>query len=380
MTLQISEMLILRPSCYPKGTSKRGVVSGVSLALGVLIGVSVGVLGQGAHAYSLSDALRSAQERPAVSAAQLEISGAQDDLTRTDADPFALALAKTQAEQRLELSRAAARAALYTALSEIGSAYTAQLQADREAEAARENEALTRRLLEVARIRLERGSVTELEVREAEANLSVAEAARAAAEETLTLSRTSLQALLPTGTEAEPLEPIPERDVERPLPSVAEVLEGASDAPALLEVQQALVLARMQSGLLDPSYSSAREVEVAGTALGAAQVSLAETVRSQNAQIRTLYAQSTAAQELYRAQKSAAQAARERLNFQQNRFSRGLISDLELRQSEYTESEARLELLRAKHAYVTSVFDLQAAAATELWPLDEPGAAAGGGG
>ena len=323
-----------------------------------------------ASAYTLSDALQSAAQRPAVAAAQLEIGGARDDLARTEADPFALALEKTQAQQRLELSQAQARQARFTALSELGSAYTAQLQAELEAEATRENEALTGRLVEVAQIRFRRGSITGLEVREAEANLSVAEAAHAAAEERLALSRTSLQALLPPGTETGPLEPIPERTVERTLPELATVLEQARETPTRLEVQQALVLARLQNGLLDPSYSSARDLEAARTALEAVQVSSAETVRTQNAQIRTLYAQATAARELYRAQKSAERAARSRLNFQKNRFSRGLISDLELRQSEYTATEARLELLRAKHDYVTSVFALQAAAATELWPID----------
>ena len=340
--------------------------------LGVVMGLGLALMSTGAHAYNLSDALKSAQTRPAVTAAQLEIDGAETDLKRTDADPFALALEKTQAQQRLELTQATAKGALYTALSEIGSAYTAQLQAELEAEAARDNEALTQRLLEVARIRFGRGSVTELEVREAEANLNVAQAARVAAEETLALSRTSLQALLPAGTSAEPLEPIPESAVLRPLPSVAEVLAEASNTPTLLEVKQALVSARLQSELLDPSYSSAREIGAARTALAAAQVNLQETVRTQNAQLRTLYAQTSAAQELYRAQKSAAQAAQERLSFQKNRFSRGLISDLELRQSEYTATQARLELQRAKHAYVTSVFDLQAAAATQLWPLGIP--------
>ncbi len=354
--------------------------TGVKLRhLGAALGfLGLATVGTGAHAYSLSDALKSAQERPAVTAAQLEIDGARADLERTNADPFALALEKIQAQQRLELTQVTAKGAFYTALSELGSAYTAQLQAELEAEAARENEALTRRLLEVARIRFGRGSVTELDVREAEANLSVAQAAHIAAEETLALSRTSLQALLPAGTETEPLEPIPESAVLRPLPGVAQVLE-ASHTPALLGVSQSLALARLQNSLLDPSYSSAREIAAARTTLGAAQVSLEETVRTQNAQLRTLYAQTSAAQELYRAQKSAARAARERLSFQQNRFSRGLISDLELRQSEYTATQARLELLRAKHAYVTSVFDLQAAAATELWPLDEPSSAPGGG-
>ncbi len=333
------------------------------LALGLFI------LGTGAFAYSLTDALQSATERPAVEAAQLETEGARDDLTRTEADPFALTLEKTQAKQRLELTRARAQQALYTALSELGGAYTAQLQAELEAEAARENEALSTRLLEVARIRFRRGSVTELEVREAEADLSVAQATRAAAEETLKLSRTSLRALLPDGTDAEPLEPIPDSATQLALPSVTEVLGQANGTPARLEVQQALVLAQLQTGLLDPSYSSAREVETAQTVLRAAQVNLAETARTQNAQLRTLYAQTTAARELYNAQRSAAEAARARLSFQQDRFSRGLISDLELRQSEYTATEAGLELRRAKHAYVTAVFELQAAAGTELWPF-----------
>ncbi len=325
-------------------------------------------LGTGAYAYTLTDALRGAAERPAVVATALEISGVEDDLSRTKDDPFALALDKVQAEQRLELTEAAANQAFYTALSELGRAYTDQLQAELEAEAAREDAALSQRLLEVAQIRFERGSITELEVREAEANLGVSRASLAAAEETLTLSRSSLQALLP-GASIGPLEPIPEAAAERPLPEISQILARAKKTPTLLEVQQALVLARLQNSLLDPSYSSARELEASKTALDTAQVSFAETVRTQNSELRTLYAETIAAQELYRAQQSTAQAARSRLSFQQSRFSRGLISDLELRQSEFTATNARLELLRAKHTYVTSVFDLQGAAATELWPL-----------
>ena len=365
-------------------------VSATVARLCFLLALGLWGLASSACAFTLNDALRGAAGRPAVIAATLEISGVEDDLARTKADPFALTLEKTQAEQRLELTQATANQALYTALSELGSAYTAQLQAELEAEAARENEDLSTRLLEVAKIRFERGSITELEVREAEADLSVSRAALAAAEETLTLSRTSLQALLPEASIG-PLEPISEEAAERPLLDIAQILARAKKTPTLLEVQQGLVLARLQNSLLDPSYSSARELEAAQTALETAQVSLAETVRTQNAQLRTLYAETTAAQELYRAQKSAAQAARSRLSFQQSRFSRGLISDLELRQSEFTATNARLELLRAKHTYVTSVFELQAAAATELWPLladfdapevsgDRPSAPSTGGG
>ena len=72
-------------------------------------------------------------------------------------------------------------------------------------------------------------------------------------------------------------------------------------------------------------------------------------------------------------------AAESRLTFQRRRFARGLISDLELREGELAAQTARLELLRSKHALVTALFDLQAAAATPLWPPEGVAAQGEGG-
>lgn len=337
-------------------------------ARSVVLAALLACVGTPAFAYSLADALTEAAERPAVRAAELAAEDARADLGRTEADPFALRLERVGAAQRLELRQAEARAARFTAMSELGGAYTAQLQAEAEVAAARANESLSRRLVEVARIRARRGSVTELEVQEAEADLGVATATLRAADETLLLSRTSFQALLSTPVRTGALEPIPDAALKEPLPGVNAVLDAAAATPTLLTAQQELVLARLTSGLLDPSYSSAREIGAARAALETAQAAFAEAVRAQNALVRTLYAQTAAARELYAAQTQSTAAASARLTFQRRRFSRGLISDLELREGELAAQNAQLELLRSKHAFVAALFELQVAAATPLWP------------
>lgn len=342
----------------------RGLAKGLT---GLLVSLSVLSLSTGAFAYSLTDALRVASIRPAVAAARLSLANAQAELTRTDTDPFALRPEKIAAQQRLALSEAELSAAHYAAVSELGVAYTARLQAELEDRAARADEALSRRLVEVAEIRLRRGSVTELEVREAEAALSVAETNHRAAAETLTLARSRLQALLPD--QAARLEPISTWTVERPLPDVQVVLAGAESTPTLLSLRQAVATARLNRNLLDPSYSSARDISAAENALETATTELNETTRTLRAELQTRYAEAAAAQGLYRAQRTTSGAAQSRLTSQQNRFGRGLISDLELRQTEYAATTARLEMMRAKHLYVTILLELQAAAATPLWPL-----------
>ena len=357
----------------PKGTVKL-TPTPIPLIPALRLMVSVVLLGlpAGASAYSLTDALRAADTRPAVEAAELALVDARAELERTNADPFALKLEKIEAQQRLALSEALVDEAYYAAVGELGAAYTARLQAELEDRAARAGETLSRRLLEVARIRLRRGSVTELEVREAEAALGVAGASREAAAETLVLARANLQALLPAEAVVTRLEPISTWTVERPLPQIQVVLRGAEATPTLLSLRQAVTLARLNRDLLDPSYSSARELTAAETALGAAQTSLNETARTFRAELQTLRAETAAAQGLYRAQRTTSKAAQSRLTSQRRRFARGLISDLELRQSEYAATSAQLEMMRAKHTYVTTLLALQAAAVTPLWPLTPP--------
>lgn len=322
-----------------------------------------------AQAYTLDDALRHAQSWPTVVVAEQELAAAREDLDRTVSDPFALRLDKVQAQQRVALSDVKVDESYLTAISEIGTAYAAQLQALSEQQTARASEALSRRLLEVAQVRQERGSATGVEVREAEAALEVARAVRHAADETLIFARNTLRGILPLEAEVGTLEPIAQTAIVRPLPPISAVLSAATKTTALLTLQQAVTLARLNLSLLDPSYSSAREIEAANTALETANSTFTETTRTRFAEVRTLYAQTSAAQELYLAQQRSTRAAKSRLRLQQERFALGLASELELNQSELDTMNVQLETMRAKHNYVTSLLQLQTLAAMPLWPI-----------
>lgn len=326
------------------------------------------VLGQG-FAYTLEDALENARGRPTVVAAEQALTVARADLARTQADPFALRLDKTQAQQTFSLSQVQARQAYYTALSEIGSAYATQLQAVLEQRAALASEALARRQASVARIRLARGSATEVEVREAQAALEVASAQREASDRALTFARNTLGALLPTGQDIGQLEPIADPAVLHPLPPIETILGATAKTSDLLGLQQAITLARVSASLLDPSYSSAREIQAADTALQTATATYLETTRTVFAEVRTLYGETSAAQKLFQAQSASADAAQSRMQLQRQRFARGLISDLELKQAEYDTMSVTLEATRAKTTFITSLLQLQATSALPLWPL-----------
>lgn len=317
-------------------------------------------------AYTLDDALANARSRPSVVAAAQAQTVSQADFARTRADPFALKLDRALAQQAFTLSEVKAAEAYYAALSEIGSAYANQLQAVLEQRAALANEALSRRQASVARIRFSRGSITQVEVDEAEAVLGVATAGREASDKALTFARNALGALLPVNDSVGQLEPIPDEAVARALPDIDAVLSATAKTSALLSLQQEASLARISASLLDPSYSSVREIDAADTVLKTATAVYLETTRTLFAEVRTLYAETSAAQELFQAQQASAAAAQTRLLLQRQRFGRGLLSDLELKQAEFDAMSAQLEMTRAKTTFVTSLLELQATSALPL--------------
>ncbi len=326
-----------------------------------------GVTGQ-ALAYSLEDALTQARSRPSVVAAEQALVVARADLARTRSDPFALKLDKATAQQALALSQVQARQAFYTSQSEIGSAYAAQLQAALEQQASLTNEELQRREVSVARIRFARGSITEVEVSEAEAALEVATAEREARDRALTFARNTIGALLPIGADPGALEPISDALLGTSLPPIERVLDATAKTADLLSLQQAVALARISASLLDPSYSSTREIQDADTALQSATAAYLEATRTAFAEVRTLYGEAAAAQKLYQAQRANVAAAQARMQLQQQRFDRGLISDLELKQSEYNTLSVEVEAAQAKTTFITTLLQLQATSALPLLP------------
>lgn len=328
------------------------------------------------YALSLDAALQSAYGQPAVVTAEEAVIAAQSDLARINADPYALTREVFQAEQRLALSQAQARQALYNVVNDIGNAYAAVLLAELEEQLAVANEGLNQLYAETTQARKQNGEATVLEVRDVEATLGTAVANRRSAAETVAVRRSALRRLLSAEVAGVRLEPIPNARLQQLLPSVHELISSANATADLVYARQAVALAKLDVDLSDLRYSAARNVETAETQLAEAETTLATATRSRHEQLHLLYAQVEAARRLHRAQEVTSAVAQQRLVSQHNRFLRGAVSETELQQARYAAIAAQLEQRRAKHNLFTSLLSLQTAAATNLLtPRESVGAA-----
>ena len=266
------------------------------------------------HALTLEEALQSADARPDAVTQNLELLNARNDLIRVQGDPLALRLERTQAEQAVELNRAELEEAYYSAVLEITQAYTGVLQGREQLELARKGLSVSETALDIARIRLENGSATQLDVQEAEVALNDAEKNLTAAQNGLNVSENNLEGMIGQEVTASELEPVDDAYLT-PLPPLEQALEAAQDHPQLLQSRQGLELARIGLDLLDPSYASASQIESSRTQLETTQELVQEAQRGFNLQVRNLFIQAENAQETYQVEQDSLVNARERLHF-----------------------------------------------------------------
>lgn len=316
-------------------------------------------------ALTFAEALQRAAVQPLVLAAEQGVAAARDEVTRTTADPAALKLERVQAQQRLIFARAQTRQAHYQAAEEIGSAFSAALLAEQEAQLAATNERLSRGYLADVTRRLQNGEATRLEVRETAATLGVAVANRQYAAVTASLRLQALSSLVAVDLPVSP-EAIAGTWIIRPLPPLSALLGRLDDTVTLLAARQAYALAQLNLEVLGPRYSAPRSRVAAAAQRTAAAVALANTRRSVREQLQTLYAQTEAAQRLYQAQTEVSAAAQTRFGRQRQALARGSISELEFRQAAYTAGAAELELHRTSHQFFISWLALQKAAASQF--------------
>ena len=323
-----------------------------------------------AQALTFEEALAGAPERSGVATARIELRDAIINLERTREDPLAVRSDILQAEQRLELARSSFIQTYYAALQEIASAYTGVLQGQKSVAVAQKAAAVSENLLEIAQIRRENGSGTQLDLEEARTSLSEAQSGLRSARDNLNVALNNLETIL--GRELEPgdLEPIPD-DYLVQIPVLPAVLQAAEDHPTVVQAEQGVALSQLNTELLDPSYASRSQIDGAGTGLTNAQEGLRETERSFRIQARNLYNAAESAQETYQVQQRALRNADERLETQRQRFEGGLIARIELSQAELSNLQAELQALQARYGYLTSLLDLQAGT---LAPLPGPDA------
>ena len=322
----------------------------------------------GAYALTLTQALEYVTSRSSVVNAQTELQDAKANLTRIARDPLAVRADSLQAEQRLALAKASLEQTRYAAVSELTSAYTGVLGAQAQSALAQQSLELSRRSLRVARIRLENGSATRLDLSDAQAALNEAQNNLRAATQAQTLALDNLVSILGREVKASELGELPESALPE-LPPLQAALRSSERHPTLLGAAQQAALAELNTEVLDPLYAAQAQIDTAQSQRASAESALAEAQRSFPLQVRNLYTQAENARASLRLATSALQNAQARLQTQKLRLSGGLISQIEFGQAQLTAAQADLAAKNARYTYLNALLELQAGS---LVPLGQP--------
>jgi len=305
-----------------------------------------------ALAQPLPEALKKAQEIPAVLNARLEAEAKAKDLARTLEDPLRTPLSELQARQALALAEARLKRALAQAESDIAAAYAQALEAGLQVRLAEKALAVAELALKAAEIRVKGGGATSLDLLEAQNRVLEARKNLEAAKRGENAARASLENLVgPWKPEPVALPPLPEEGL------VEQLLKEHAD---LLQLRQSLELLRFQRGLLDESFAARKDIEALEDQIKTLEVSLGNLERSLRVGLKARYDQLAPLLEGAKAAEEAYRAAKERYAAEERRFKAGLVSQLELRQQELALFQAELALAQARHAYLKAYYGLLA--------------------
>lgn len=322
-----------------------------------------------ARATSLEDALSTFDQRAPMVDAQLSLDDAVRSAGRTQADPFALRLDHLQAQQAVELAERNLVQARFDAFAQIAQAFTRLVEAERQLELAEAGRDLALRNLEIANIRLERGSATRLDVQDAETSAARAANDVATARQGRALAQENLSSL--TGIEAPAPESVPSRLLAIRAPELDEVLGNLELHPAILQARHGLETAQLARGLLDPSYAARAQIDQAELQVERAREGLAEARRGLELQASQLHDATQRTVETVRVEREALADARERETLQRQRLDAGLIAEIVLDQARIGRMQAEVSALQAEHALLRALFDLQAGAVSAIEGLDD---------
>ena len=305
-----------------------------------------------ALAQPLPEALKKAQEIPAVLNARLEAEAKAKDLARALEDPLRTPLSELQARQALALAEARLKRALAQAESDIAAAYAQALEAGLQVRLAEKALAVAELALKAAEIRVKGGGATSLDLLEAQNRVLEARKNLEAAKRGENAARASLENLVgPWKPEPVALPPLPEEGL------VEQLLKEHAD---LLQLRQSLELLRFQRGLLDESFAARKDIEALEDQIKTLEVSLDNLERSLRVGLKARYDQLAPLLEGAKAAEEAYRAAKERYAAEERRFKAGLVSQLGLRQQELALFQAELALAQARHAYLKAYYGLLA--------------------
>ncbi len=312
----------------------------------------------------LQDILQRVSQRTNVITAQLELSDSQVSLSRVQADPLAIKPDIIQAQHRSAMAQADYTQTLYETQSELVKAYTDALEAEAQRNLASQALGLSQQGLRIAQIRFDRGGATQLDVKDAENDLAGAQQNFEFAEEGMRLSNSNLSSLL--GVPNYALQPI-SSDISLPLPTLDQVKAALENHPTLLQVKQGAEMAQIGLDLLDPSYSSRKQIDDAKLQLGRAQEGVGEARRGLGIQAQSLLNLAQNAFNSRSVELDGLRNAQERLSLEKQRLDSGLIPEITYNQTQLSTSQAQIAYMQAQHSYLNALLNLQAGT---LLPID----------
>ena len=318
-----------------------------------------------ANGITLDEALESAPARPEAITTRLELLNARNELVRVESDPLALRMEKLQAQQAVELLESQLVAAQFSAQLEIAQAYSSVLEARAQRDLALKGVELSEVALEIAHIRLANGGATQLDVSEAEVALDEAGGNRDRATSGLGVALANLEGMVGSELEGSDLEPVPDSFLVE-VPGLEQVLAAVAGHPDLLQARQGLQMARVGVDLLDPAYASRSQIDSAQTQLATATELVEEAERGFRLQARNAHIQAEGARETLEIERERLANARQRLEVQGARLDAGLISEVQYQQADLEALQAELALTSARHAFLTSLLQLQSNTLVEL--------------
>lgn len=313
---------------------------------------------------SLGNAVNAALNNNAeVRTAQANLERAQASDRAMQADPGSLVGAKLGSANTLASAQAGLRGAKLSTLQNTIAAYTALLEAQENAELQTLQVQVDQKSVQVARTKLSIGNATTLEVQQAQNALSGSQQTLADARAQINLASAKLATL--TGL-AGPLRATGLAAAPKLSTSLAALQGNLGILPALVGASGDLKVAQLNVKLADNDFTPARTLQDARTALANAQRALDTAQRSAAQALAGSYQAAQNAAELYGVAQSRELAAQKAYNQDAARFKSGIISAVDLQNTQLTAKKAQFARLQSGAAVLNALAALSVASGKNL--------------
>ena len=326
------------------------------LPLALMLSLAGAAQAQNTASLTLTSALAQSPAQPSVIAARATLTTAQSDYGKAKADPLATKVTLLKAQQAYDLALANVKAADAQADSQIVTAYTQVVEAQDAVKVTGAALDLAQKAAQVAQTQYQKGGGTQISAQVAQNQVQAAQQSAQVAQDGFSLATANLRSLVGNFTAVAPI-PVSAMPAGVGASTVEDVL-GRS--PALIQAQQGVEALQLQVNLLDPLAVSASQITALKTQLQQAQSGSATAQRGYRIQAQGLYNSYVQAGKNRAVKSEALSNAQKQLSADQNRYAKGLISQLALLQSQIAQQQAQLAKEQADDAALNAYYALEA--------------------